>query len=58
MPVRFYIRDELKSFISSTRMKQYRKDWPILMDSLRRLWEIGEETKLVTPFIVRKQETP
>jgi hypothetical protein len=47
---RFRIRDELKSSSGYGRMKPYIPDWPVMLDGLRDMWEIGEETILETPF--------
>jgi len=31
-------------------LNQYLANWPVLLDALRRLWEIGRVSELKTPF--------
>jgi hypothetical protein len=50
MVVRFTIGDELRSRFGIRPMKPYISDWPVMLDGLRRMWEIGEETILETAF--------
>jgi len=50
MVVRFIIGDELMSRFGIRPMKPHISDWPVMLDGLRRMWEIGEETILETAF--------
>lgn len=51
MPVRFSIVHELKSRWAPGNVWTGRmKDRPILLNDLRRMWEIGTVTELQTPF--------
>ena len=50
MTTRFSIVHELKSPFSSKRMKQYIPEWPVILEGLRGMWEIGEVTVLETGF--------
>ena len=50
MTTRFRSGNELKSPFGTSRMKPYIPDWLIMLDGLRRMWEIGEVTVLETQF--------
>jgi hypothetical protein len=50
MTTRFSIVRELKSPFGAKRMKQQIAEWPGLLDGLRRMWLIGEQTILETGF--------
>jgi hypothetical protein len=50
MTTRFSIVRELKSPFGAKHMKQQIADWPGLLDGLRRMWLIGEQTILETGF--------
>ena len=46
----FPIEDQVKNLFGALRMNQYITNWPIVLDALRRLWEIGKVSELKTPF--------
>ena len=46
----FPIEDQVKNLFGALRMNQYITNWPIVLDALRRLWEIGRVSELKTPF--------
>jgi len=46
----FPIEDQVKDLFGALRMNQYITNWPIVLDALRRLWEIGRVSELKTPF--------
>jgi len=46
----YSIQDQFKDLFGALRMNQYITNWPIVLDALRRLWEIGRVSELKTPF--------
>jgi len=48
--MRFSIVHELKSPFSAKRMKPYIPEWPLILEGLRQMWEIGVVTELETGF--------
>ena len=60
MTTRFSIVNELKSRFGTNRMKPDIAEWPVMLEGLRRLWLIGEDTILETgfyePFVKPKRE--
>jgi hypothetical protein len=38
------------ALFAATRWNQYIANWPIVLDALRRLWEMGKVSELKTPF--------
>lgn len=39
-----------KGLFGATRWNQYRSNWPIVLDALRELWEVGKVSELKSPF--------
>jgi len=40
----------VKGLFGAARWNQYRTNWPVALDALRRLWETGRVSELKTPF--------
>lgn len=36
--------------MGATRWNQYRAHWPVVLDALRQLWEVGKVSELKSPF--------
>jgi len=52
MTVRFSVIDDLgNSRWAESHLEEPLSDWPIILDYLRRLWLIGEDTVLETDFL-------
>jgi hypothetical protein len=34
----------------ATRWNKYRAHWPVVLDALRQLWEVGKVSELKSPF--------
>ena len=43
-------KEDHENLLGILRMNQYVANWPILLDALRHLWEIGKASELKTPF--------
>jgi hypothetical protein len=56
MPTEFPFSDVWKSdsmvkgLFDAVRMNQYVANWPVVLNALRRLWEIGKVSELKTSF--------
>ena len=40
----------VKSLFGATRWNQYRSNWPVVLDALRQLWQVGKVSELKSPF--------
>jgi hypothetical protein len=40
----------VRAIFGATRWNQYTANWPVVLDALRRLWELGKVSELKSPF--------
>ena len=40
----------MKALVNAMRWNKYFGNWPIVLNALRRLWEIGKVSEMKTPF--------
>ena len=40
----------VRGIFGATRWNQYRSNWPVVLDALRQLWQVGKVSELKSPF--------
>lgn len=43
-------RQVVRGLFRATRWNQYRANWPVVLNALYRLWEMGKVSELKSPF--------
>jgi hypothetical protein len=41
---------KVRGLLGAMRWNQYITNWPVVLDALRKLWEMGKVSELKTPF--------